>query len=51
MLGVPVATAKDSAAAIGAAAIVVAAAPAMISGAMNFNVAIMFLDVPPRSET
>jgi hypothetical protein len=38
---VPVATPKDSAAAIGAAAIVVAAAPAMTSGAMNFRVALM----------
>jgi hypothetical protein len=32
----------DSAAAIGAAAIAVAAAPAMTSGAMNFSFAIMF---------
>ena len=42
MLDVPVATAKDSAAAIGAAAIAVAAAPAMTSGAMNFSFAIIF---------
>jgi hypothetical protein len=41
MLDTPVATAKDSAAAIGAAAIAVAAAPAMTSGAMNFSVALM----------
>jgi hypothetical protein len=39
MLDTPVATAKDSAAAIGATAIAVAAAPAMTSGAMYFSVA------------
>jgi hypothetical protein len=37
----PLATAKDSAAAMGAAAIAVAAAPAMKSGAMNVSFAIM----------
>jgi hypothetical protein len=41
MLDMPVATATDSAAAIGAAAIAVAAAPAMMSGATNLNFAIM----------
>jgi hypothetical protein len=41
MLEMPVGTAKDSAAAIGAAAIAVAAAPAMTSGATNFSFAIM----------
>jgi hypothetical protein len=41
MLDVPVATANDSAAAIGAAAIAVAAAPAMTSGARNFSFAII----------
>jgi hypothetical protein len=40
-LDAPVATANDSAAAIGAAAIAVAAAPAMTSGAMNFMIAFM----------
>jgi hypothetical protein len=39
---VPAAHAKDSAAATGAAAIAVAATPAMNSGAMNLNFAIMF---------
>jgi hypothetical protein len=41
VIDMPVATAKDSAAAIGAAAIAVAAAPAMTSGATNFSFAIM----------
>jgi hypothetical protein len=41
MLDAPVATAKDSAAAIGAAAIAVAAAPAMTSGAMYLDIAFM----------
>jgi hypothetical protein len=41
MLDALVATAKDSAAAIGAAAIAVAAAPAMTSGARNFSFAII----------
>jgi hypothetical protein len=39
MLDRPVAAAKDSAAAIGAAAIAVAAAPAMTSGTMYFRIA------------
>ena len=42
ILDVPVAAAKDCADAIGAAAIAVAAAPAMSSGAMNFTLAIIF---------
>src|SRR5262245_55237100 len=47
MLGTPVATAMDSAAAIGAAPIAVAAAPAISSGATNFSLAIMFSGLPP----
>jgi hypothetical protein len=43
VIDVLAATAKDSAAATGAAAIAVAAAPAMNSGAMNFSFAIMLL--------
>jgi hypothetical protein len=39
MLDAPVATANDSAAATGAAAIAVAAAPAMTSGAMYLSIA------------
>jgi len=41
MLDPPVATAKDCADATGAAAIAVAAAPAMSSGATNFSFVIM----------
>jgi hypothetical protein len=51
MLDGPVETAKDSAIAIGAAAIAVAAAPAINSGATNFSFAIMTPVLPPRSET
>lgn len=43
VVDIPVAAAKDSAAATGAAAIAVAAAPASNSGAMNFSFAIMIM--------
>jgi hypothetical protein len=42
MLEMPVGTTRDSAAATGAAAIAVAAAPAINSGARNFSFAIIF---------
>jgi hypothetical protein len=46
VIEVPVTTARDSAAATGAAAIAVAAAPAMTSGAMNFSFAIIISGLP-----
>jgi hypothetical protein len=43
VIELPAAHAKDSAAATGAAAIAVAATPAINSGGMNLSLAIMFL--------